>query len=373
MTVAKRPPKAKKRNRSGPIGLALILLALGISGWQAWSWWSSSTAPVGAFGDGGAPNAKTIKLKVPDGASAQEIGQDLQALGVIRSTKAWSLWARWLTLQNSQGGFKAGTYELSKAEPMQAIAAKVWNGEVMQLSFTIPEGWSMRQMADYFQKEGFFSAQEFLDATQKITAKDFAWLPQELPASARYRLEGYLYPDTYQVAAGMTATDIVKQMLARFEQVALPVYAQAKGQTPMTLAQWVTLSSIVEKEAVVATERPRIAGVFINRLKKGMALGSDPTVEYGLGVTQTPDKPLTFAQVDTPNPYNTYINAGLPPTPIASPGVASLKATLAPETTDYLYFVARYDGTHVFSRTMEEHLAAQNSIHDKRDAEKKSN
>ncbi len=94
-------------------------------------------------------------------------------------------------------------------------------------------------------------------------------------------------------------------------------------------------------------------------------------MEYGLGVKQTPDRPLTFAQVNTPNPYNTYINVGLPPTAIASPGLASLQATLAPETTDYLYFVARYDGTHIFSRTMEEHLAAQDAIHDRRDAEKK--
>ena len=122
------------------------------------------------------------------------------------------------------------------------------------------------------------------------------------------------------------------------------------------------MSSIVEKEAVVAEERPTIAGVFTNRLRQNMPLGADPTVEYGLGITQTPDKPLTWAQVGTPSPYNTYINQGLPPTPIASPGMASLEAALSPAKTDYMFFVARYDGTHVFSRTLKEHEGAKQAI-----------
>lgn len=365
-------PQPKQRNRLASVGLILILSVLGITGGLGWFWWNTVTSPIAAT------DTKTIKLKIPSGTSAQEIGQDLQTLGVIRSAQAWSLWARWLMLRDSQGGFKAGTYEFSKTESMPEIAAKVWQGTVVQQSFTIPEGWSVRQMAEYFQQIGWFSAQDFVAATQSVNLAEYPWLPQNLPQGLS-RLEGYLYPDTYQTATSVTAAEVVHQMLQRFEQVALPVYQQAQttgGQDPklakMTLAEWVTLSSIVEKEAVVPTERARIAGVFINRLKQGMSLGSDPTVEYGLGVKQTPDRPLTFDQVRTPNPYNTYINVGLPPTAIASPGVASLKATLAPETTDYLYFVARYDGTHIFSRTMAEHLAAQDAIHNQRDAEKKT-
>lgn len=123
-----------------------------------------------------------------------------------------------------------------------------------------------------------------------------------------------------------------------------------------------TLASIVEKESVVDEERGTIAGVFTNRLEQNIPLGADPTVEYGLGITQTPEQPLTWAQVGTPSPYNTYINPGLPPTPIASPGSASLEVTLNPEATEYLFFVARYDGTHVFSRTLAEHEAAKNAI-----------
>ena len=149
-------------------------------------------------------------------------------------------------------------------------------------------------------------------------------------------------------------------MLTQFQQDALPVYQQA--QTQLSLLEWVTLASIVEKESVVGKERRLIAGVFTARLQRGMRLESDPTVEYALGIKQTADRPLTYKQVGTPAPHNTYVNAGLPPTPIASPGLASLKATLNPESTEYLFFVARYDGTHVFSKTLSEHVAATKRI-----------
>ncbi|MEO1070350.1 MAG: endolytic transglycosylase MltG, partial [Cyanobacteria bacterium J06638_6] len=146
----------------------------------------------------------------------------------------------------------------------------------------------------------------------------------------------------------------------RFETAALPIYQQT--QTDLSLLEWATLASIVEKEAVVPDERTLIAGVFTNRLAQNIPLGADPTVEYGLGIVQTKETPLTFNQVGTPSPYNTYLNPGLPPTPIASAGKASLEATLAPAPTDYLFFVARYDGTHVFSRTLAEHENARDNI-----------
>jgi UPF0755 protein len=155
-------------------------------------------------------------------------------------------------------------------------------------------------------------------------------------------------------------------MLKRFEEVALPLYEN--GASAYSLLEWVTLASIVEKEAVVPDERDQIASVFARRLQEGITLGSDPTVEYGLGIVQTPENPLTFDQVETPNPYNTYINAGLTPTPIASPGVASLEASVNPAPTEFLYFVARYDGTHVFSRTLDEHESAQGEIRDRVDS-----
>lgn len=354
-----------KRVSKWSMVLILFLSAIGISTWQGWNWWTGASAAVLPSSQS---NQKPIRLQIPAGTSAQEIGRDLQALGLIRSATAWDLWTRWLRLREPQGGFKAGTYQLSATEPMQTIATKIWVGETVQLSFTVLEGWSLNQMAAYFQQQGYFSAQDFLKASEEFSLSAYPWLPPDLPQGAA-RLEGFLYPDTYQIAAGVTPKMVLKQMLDRFEQVALPLYQQQQGRSSLSLSQWVTLSSIVEKEAVIPSERPVIAGVFLNRLKKDIPLGADPTVEYGLGIQQTPDKPLSLQDVRTPSPYNTYLNPGLPPTAIASPSVASLKAVLSPETTDYLYFVARYDGTHVFSRTLAEHEAAQSKIHDQREAQ----
>jgi UPF0755 protein len=184
----------------------------------------------------------------------------------------------------------------------------------------------------------------------------YPWLPEGIP-----HLEGFLFPDTYQLPAeGVTPEAAVDIMLRRFEAIALPLYQQAS--TDYSVLEWATLASIIEKESVVPEERGVIAGVFTNRLEQNIPLGADPTVEYGLGITQTKEQPLTWAQVAIPSPYNTYINPGLTPTPIASAGLASLEAALAPEPTEYLFFVARYDGTHVFSRTLTEHEAARDAI-----------
>lgn len=360
--------KVVQRIAQGSFYLLLICSVVGFSAWRAQAWWESVSSPVSEKAP--AEQGKRVIVQIPQGTSAQQIGQELETAGLIKSAQAWELWARWLMFNQPEGGFQAGQYELSTAEPLQQIARKIWNGDVAQRSFTIPEGWSLKQMAAYFEQQGFFKAQDFLSAASQIPAGRYPWLPTDTP-----NLEGFLYPDTYQIPAQAQTTpdQIIQQMLDRFEQVALPLYNQQRGKTPYSLAQWVTLSSIVEKEAVIAAERPRIAGVFINRLQQNMPLGSDPTVEYALGVQQTPDNPLTLDQVKTPSPYNTYLNAGLPPTPIASPGSASLKATLEPEATDYLYFVARYDGTHVFSRTLEEHEAAQGNIRDTIDAQQGAN
>jgi UPF0755 protein len=299
---------------------------------------------------------QVVQIQIPPGTPGQQIGQDLEAAGLIRSALAWKLWSRWQTWQNPEAGFQAGTYALSPIDSMTAIAETIRSGQVVQTSFTIPEGWNRRQMATYLQEAGFFSADAFLAATEQIPKDQYPWLPDTVP-----HLEGFLFPDTYQLPAeGVTPVAVVDVMLQRFETVALPVYQQAT--TDLSLLEWATLASIVEKESVVPDERGLIAGVFTNRLQQNMPLGADPTVEYGLGITQTKEQPLTWTQVGTPSPYNTYLNPGLPPTPIASAGKASLEATLAPTSTDYLYFVARYDGTHVFSRTLAEHEAARDAI-----------
>ena len=332
--------------------LLLLPAVLGICGWQGWAWWSWAKSPVQSQVSN--PEETAVQIDIPLGTSSREIGEQLEDMSLIRSSRAWDLWARWLRQQDAEGDFQAGTYELSPTQPLEAIAAQIWQGNIVQQSYTVPEGWTIQQMADYFEARGFFSASEFVEATRQIPRGQYPWLPADLP-----HLEGFLFPDSYLLPkTGITAERVVRQMLDEFERVALPAYRQGKDRTDLSLLEWVTLGSIVEKEAVVSSERALIAGVFTRRLDLGMRLEADPTVEYGLGIKQTIDRPLTFQQVRADSPYNTYRNPGLPPTPIASPGLASLKATIDPDQTEYLFFVARYDGTHIFSRTLAEHNAA---------------
>lgn len=336
--------------------LLIFPVVLGGCGWQGWQWWSWASSPVApAAASTDSEVDPTVQLEIPSGTSAQQIGEDLEATGLIRSSLAWDIWTRFLSFQDQGGSFQAGTYELSPTQSLSEIASVIWQGQIVTTSITIPEGWSAQQMAELFEAEGYFSAEEFMAAAQQIPRDRFPWLPDNID-----RLEGFLYPDTYQVPENPTPQAMIDQMLNQFQTVALPLYEQA--QTPYSLLEWVTLSSIVEKEAVVDEERSLIASVFAKRLREGMALGADPTVEYGLGIRQTVENPLTWSQVGTPSPYNTYINPGLPPTPIASPGVASLEVSLNPPDTEFLYFVARYDGTHIFSRTLAEHEAAKVAI-----------
>ena len=357
MTTQKKPTTKKTsiRNIKSSPAIKIVPVTIGVLFLLVWAGWRGLTAPVESKGK--TADEEKVQFTVKSGVGGNQIGAELARAGLIKSNSGWKVWTKLKQITDPQGGFKAGTYQVSPQESLSDIAAKIWDGEIMQTNFTIPEGWSTKQMAEYFESLGYFSAEEFENAVTEIPDDKYPWLPQDLPI-----LEGFLYPDTYKITSDRTSNPqaIINTMLDRFEQIALPVY---KAQKPdMSLKDWVTLASIVEKEAVVGNERRLIAGVFTSRLERGMRLGSDPTVEYGLGIRQTADQPLTYAQVETPSPYNTYMNAGLTPTPIASPGIESLKATLNPEGTNYLYFVARYDGTHVFSETLSEHEAATREI-----------
>ena len=340
--------------------LAPIALLIAVAGGIGGLWWNGSIAPPTTD-----PNAKSIQIQVKPGTSAQAIGKELAAKGAIKSQLAWKLWTSW---QGKQGKSpQSGTYEVSPSQPLPVVAAQFLEGKVVQSGFTIREGWNIKQMGKYFEEQGLFKAADFIAATKEISQDKFAWLPDGIP-----HLEGFLFPETYQLPSdSITPKGVIAQMLKQFEQVALPEYQKVAASQKLSLLEWVSLSSIVEKEAVIPIERPKIAGVFTTRLAKNMRLESDPTVEYGLGIKQTADRPLTFAQVKRPNPYNTYMNAGIPPGPIASPGIESLKAVLNPDSTDLLFFVAKYDGTHVFSKTLSEHVAATQLIRQQRQSGQK--
>lgn len=361
------------KSRSGGLPLKLVqttpkwlliftpIAILTVLGGGGMLWWNGITAPPSAD-----PNAKSIQIEVKSGTSAQAIGQELEAKGAIKSQLAWKLWTSWQARQG-KGSPQTGNYELSPSQPLPVVAKQILEGKVVQSGFLVKEGWNIKQMAESFEKQGLFKAADFIAATKEIPKDKFPWLPDGLP-----HLEGFLFPETYKVPADqITPKGIVTQMLKQFEQVALPEYQKATATQKLSLLEWVSLSSIVEKEAVISAERSKIAGVFTTRLAKNMRLESDPTVEYGLGIKQTADRPLTFAEVKRPNPYNTYMNAGIPPGPIASPGIGSLKAVLNPDSTDLLFFVAKYDGTHLFSKTLSEHVAATNAIRQQRRANQK--
>ncbi|MDJ0726572.1 MAG: endolytic transglycosylase MltG [Prochloraceae cyanobacterium] len=330
------------------------------------AWFYAISAPISKE-EAEANQENSIALTIPSGTPAGEIGTKLARKGLIRSAYAWKIYTRWLQFKENKAiDYKAGNYQLSAANSLPEIAATMRQGQVKLVDFTIPEGWNIKQMAQYFESSDFFSADEFIAATRKIPQDKYPWLPNNLP-----HLEGFLYPDTYKISSDRkTPEQVIYAMLDRFEALALPAYQANQQKTNLNLLEWVTLASIVEKESVIGKERPIIAGVFSKRLAIGMRLQADPTVEYGLGIKQTADRPLTYAEVAKASPYNTYVNKGLPPTAIASPGIASLKATLEPQDEGYLYFVARYDGTHVFSKTYSQHLAAMRQIRQQRRANK---
>jgi UPF0755 protein len=175
--------------------------------------------------------------------------------------------------------------------------------------------------------------------------------PIDIPVDT---LEGYLFPDTYRFAIGQKEEEIIKIMVNRCLEVASPLYEGYDGS--LSFHEVITLASIVEKEAIYDRERPVIAGVFLNRLRIGMRLQADPTVRY---VVNEPRSRVLYRDLEVESPYNTYRYPGLPPGPIASPGVASIRAVIEPADVDYMYFVARGDGTHYFSRTFAEHVAAR--------------
>ncbi len=334
------------------VAIPLTLLVTGVISSSWWLWASAAPSNFGA----------KIRLTISDGTPTQAIAQELEAAGVIRSSLALRLWIFWQSLRSSESvALRSGTYDFVTTQSLPEVVAQIQTAKSTEVRFTIPEGWSIAQMADLFEKQGFFAAKDFIAAAQRTSPLRRPWLPEDIPS-----LEGFLFPDTYQILPSEATPDrIIDLMLDRFEQVALPVYKEnqtGKPKVKVSLKDWVTLASIVEKESVIESERRIISGVFWNRLKKNMRLEADPTVEYGLNIKQTPENPLTLEQVRTASPYNTYLNEGLPPGAIASVGLASLKATLDPANTDYLFFVAKYDGSHVFSRNLEDHEKALQAI-----------
>jgi UPF0755 protein len=294
-----------------------------------------------------------IAVTLEPGMGTREIVSRLASAGVIADKNALLLW---LSVTGQGRSLKAGDYEFKS--PTSALEAidKIRRGEVATRRVTVPEGMNRFGISQLLaEKTGLGSRERFLALTgQPRLIKDL-----DPDAST---LEGYLFPDTYEYSATTTPEDLVAQMVGRYKTVygAKPEIAQGMAAHHLTLHELMTLASMIEEEAKVDEERPIIASVFYNRIAKKMKLASDPTFIYAALAADDYDGDVNNPKHRARNsPYNTYLFDGLPPGPIANPGVKSIEAAIAPATTDYLYFVVNgHEGHHKFSRTVEEHEAA---------------
>ena len=272
----------------------------------------------------------------------------LEQAGVIKRPWTFALLVR---LRGDGKELKAGRYRFDGPYSLLDVEQKIALGDVERREITFPEGRNVFEMAEIATRAGLTS-EGFLAA-----AKDVSRI-SDLDPEAR-NLEGYLFPETYDIMDGSNAQALVDEMVKVGRDTFLDLGLTAGGRTigglPLTLRQIVTLASIVELETAAPEERPRIAGVFLNRLRIGMRLQTDPTVIYALKLDGAYKGNIRKADLSSESPYNTYRFAGLPPGPIGSPGRAALRAVLEPEKTDALYFVSRNDGTHVFSKSLRDH------------------
>ncbi|MGD9157772.1 MAG: endolytic transglycosylase MltG [Desulfobacteraceae bacterium] len=285
---------------------------------------------------------KTIVIR--EGMHLKEISGILEKEGLVKNSTVFVLLAR---INGYSRKIKAGEYVLNPAMPPARIMEMITRGEVISHTVTIPEGFSIEQIADELSASGLIDREKFLSYAMGDAIEDNYSINGP-------GLEGYLYPDTYQFARGLSAGSIVDAMVKRFREVTDPL-EQKIAESGMTLHEVVTLASIVEKETGKASERPLIASVFLNRIRKHMRLESDPTVIYGI---KDFSGNLKKRDLTTYTPYNTYVIRGLPPGPIANPGEESIKAVLYPAETNYLYFVSKNDGSHHFSSNLKEHNKA---------------
>jgi peptidoglycan lytic transglycosylase G len=283
-------------------------------------------------------------VSIRKGASMTEAAWVLAQAGVVRSQLAFVLYAE---TTGRAKLVKPGDYAFKGGEAMPAILTHLVSGDFMVVTVTIPEGMTVHQIGQRLEQAGLICENQFDAAARR------GRIPAALglgPLGA----EGYLFPATYRFSPLASTDQILSEMLGRFFEVLTPAVEQRLFELGLTAREMVTMASIIEKEAHVARERPIIASVFYNRLKRGMPLQSDPTAQYNV----RGESERAATAVRTPSAFNTYEIPGLPPGPIANPGLPSIQAALYPAHTDYLYFVARDDGTHIFSRSFAEHLRA---------------
>jgi UPF0755 protein len=287
-----------------------------------------------------------VTLEIPKHSGLKSIALELKRAGVIRSDK---LFVFSVLIRGDKSRLKAGEYEFEPGDSLNRIIEKLVRGDVVIHKITIPEGFTMNEIADLLERDGVMSEEAFLE---KARSSEFA--RGLLGDSSLTTLEGYLFPDSYSYKKGITPEELIRMMVARFNGVYVPLRAKS-GELDLTDREIVILASIIEKETGNGSERPLVSAVFHNRLKLGMRLESDPTVIYGMGSF---DGNLRKKDLRAETAYNTYVIFGLPPGPISNPGRNSLEAALNPAQVNFLYFVSKRDGTHEFSSNYRDHRRA---------------
>ncbi|MEW5978856.1 MAG: endolytic transglycosylase MltG [Acidobacteriota bacterium] len=286
-------------------------------------------------------------ILIPRGTSSYTIAHQLQDEGVVQN---WVLlFGYWKLLRKSP--LQAGEYQFKGAASVYQVVEKLVRGLVYYHPLTIPEGYSLFEIEQLLKTKQFVDSGPFWTASCKTE-----WIADLAPDAKN--LEGYLFPDTYRVTRGTTAEEILKLMVERFRRVVREQLEETVSQTEMTLKDVVTLASLIEEETSLDEERELISAVFHNRLRRRMPLQCDPTVIYAARLSGTYRGTIYQSDLEMDSPYNTYRRQGLPPGPIASPGLRSLQAAVNPAKVSYLYFVANNQGGHVFSETLAEHNRA---------------
>ena len=314
--------------------IALVLLAGGLT--TAYVNYRLGLQPAGSA---------TVKraVTISAGQSAPQIADALQAAGLIRDRNAF---ISYVNFNGLRAKLKTGTYEFSPSQSAAQIAQAIAGGKTITRRVVVPEGYTLSDIKKVAAAAGLNTAELSVALAENHTQSFLAGIP------AGISLEGYLFPDSYEISPATTASQLVNTMLDTFGQKVAGVYAGAFAAQGLSLHQGLTLASIVEKEVNIAADRPVVAQIFLKRYKSGQSLGSDVTAEYASKLLG-----LKGLDINANSPYNTRRFAGLPPGPICSPGLSALDAVAKPATTDYLYFLSGKDGKTYFAKTYAEHQA----------------
>lgn len=333
--------KLKTNLSRGKIFLIIFVILLIIGCF----WLNNQLSPVGH-------STENVVVNIPSNSTTSDIAEILSENELIRNEKIFTLYTKVFGYDTD---LKAGEYLLNQSLSSKEILGKLTAGEVNYHTFTIPEGYTVEQIASTLDEKRLVSKEDFLFQVEKGEF-DFPYL-EALPEGEN-RLEGFLFPDTYNISRNDDEKQVIQLMLNRFLAVFDKNIEEKGKELGMDPLEIVTLASIIEREAALHEEMEIISAVFHNRLDKGMLLQSCATVQYAIGETK---EVLLYEDMRTPSPYNTYLpeNPGLPPGPIANPGINAIEAAVNPADVDYLYFVSKGDGSHHFSSTLAEHNAAK--------------